>query len=134
MPFVRHRKLPWALSLIHDVRHQAQIAFNEDVSGVQISLVGKLYVIALLLPGQRLGEGAGGQLQRVQQCAEHQPSRKQHHTSPQHTLFAVGCPFSYRLQRTRLLSSKARMQPVQCGIGADRNMPVASGSKGYAVT
>ena len=78
MPFVLHRKFPRALSLIHNVRHQTQIALHQNIPGLQVSLGGQLQVVALLLLGQRTGKAAGGKLQRVQQAAEHQPDRNQH--------------------------------------------------------
>ena len=75
MPFVLHRKFPRALSLVHDVGHQAKVAFDEDVSGIFVSGGGKGQVVPLLLGGEGPGEASGGQLQGIQKAAEHQPDR-----------------------------------------------------------
>ena len=75
MPFVRHRKFPCALSLIHDMGHQAEVAFYENVAGLQITLSGALQIMPLLLLRQGPGEASGGQLQGIQKAAEYQPDR-----------------------------------------------------------
>lgn len=66
MPFVRHRKLPRALSLIHNVGDQAQIVLDEHIPGVQIPLFGQGQVVSFLLLRQGPWKAPGGQLQSVQ--------------------------------------------------------------------
>lgn len=44
---------------LHNMGHQPEISFNQDISRIQISLLGESQVIAFLLRGQRLGKGAG---------------------------------------------------------------------------
>ena len=75
MPLVLHRKLPRALSLIHDMGHQAEVAFYENVAGLQITLSGALQIMPLFLLRQGPGKTSGGQLQRIQKAAEYQPDR-----------------------------------------------------------
>ena len=60
MPFVLHRKFPRALSLIHDVRHQAQISLDQDIARLQIAVFRPLQQFGLLRGGEREGKGAGG--------------------------------------------------------------------------
>ena len=55
--------------------HQAEVAFYEDVAGLQIALGGKLQIMPLLLLRQGPGEASGGQLQGIQKAAEYQPDR-----------------------------------------------------------
>ena len=94
MPFVRHRKFPRALSLIHKVGHQAQVAFDEDIPGLQVSGGGQGQVVPLLLGGEGPGKAAGGKLQRAQQGAEQQPNRAEHTSTSSATLCAPARPFS----------------------------------------
>ena len=46
--------------LLHDMRHQAQVVFNEDVSRLQVSLGASLEVVLFFLLSQGTGEAAGG--------------------------------------------------------------------------
>ena len=73
MPFVLHRKLPRALSFLHNMGHQAEVAFHQDIAGLHVPLGGEGQVAAFFFLGQRFGKAAGGQLQRLEQTAEHQP-------------------------------------------------------------
>ena len=60
--------------LFHDVRDEAEVAFDENVAGFQIACCAALQVHALLLGGQRLRKrAAAGDAQRCEHTAEHQP-------------------------------------------------------------
>lgn len=65
MPFVLHRKLPQALSLIHDMSHQAEVPLHQDIPGLHISLGRKGKIMAFLFLGQGLGKAAGRKLQGI---------------------------------------------------------------------
>ena len=88
MPFVLHRKFPRALSLIHNMGDQAEVAFYEHIPRVQVALGCQVQIVLLLLPGQGPGEAAGGKLQSIQQAAEHQPGGCKH----RHHLTALYSP------------------------------------------
>ena len=99
MPSVRQRKFARASILLHDVGHQAKVAFDEDVSGIFVSGGGKGQVVPLLLGGEGPGKAAGGKLQRAQQGAEQQPNRAEHISTSTATLCAPARPFSAGYQR-----------------------------------
>ena len=69
---------PRASILLHDMGHQPQVPFHQDVPGLQIPFGCTLQIIPLLFLGQWFGEGPGGQLQGIQQAAEHQPGSSDH--------------------------------------------------------
>ena len=94
MPFVLHRKLPRASSLIHDVGHQTKVALDEDVAGVFVSGAGKGQVVALLLGGEGPGEASGRELQGAQQGTEHQKDTVEHISTSAATLCTPARPFS----------------------------------------
>lgn len=52
----RTEKHPIASTLVHNVRHQAEIAFDQNVAGLQIALGAAFQVYALLFGGERLRE------------------------------------------------------------------------------
>ena len=78
MPSVRQRKFARASILLHNMRHEAQVALDQHVPGIQIPLCRFVQIIAFFLLRQGFGERAGLKLQGVQQCAEHQPHSGQH--------------------------------------------------------
>ena len=55
------------------MRHQSQVPLYQDVSGFGVALGGEDEIVAFFFLGQGLGKAAGGELQGVQQAAEHQP-------------------------------------------------------------
>ena len=60
---VRRRKSPRALSVFHNVRHQPQIPFYENIPRFQISLPRQIQIVPFLFLRQRAGKAARGQLQ-----------------------------------------------------------------------
>ena len=61
--FHRQQEFACASTVFHNVRHQAEISFNQKISGFQISLGRALQQPAFLLLGQWFRETAGLQLQ-----------------------------------------------------------------------
>ena len=59
MPLVLLRKPPCALSLMDDMRHQAQIVLNQPGAGGNVPCFAGRYTGELLLAAERLGEGSG---------------------------------------------------------------------------
>ena len=94
MPFVLHRKFPCALSLIHDVGNQAQVALDEDVPCLLVPGGGQGQGVPFLLGGEGPGKAAGGRLQGLQQGTEQQPNRAEHTYTSAATLCAPARPFS----------------------------------------
>ena len=95
MPFVLHRKFPRALSLIHNMRHQAQVPLNQYIPRLQIPLPAAQKKPAFLLLCQGLGEAPGGQLQGAQQRAQHQPCGTEHNITSAHCI--RHCPSFFHL-------------------------------------
>lgn len=62
-----------ASTLVHNMRYQAQVALDEDIAGLQIAFRGQFQIARFLLRRQRPREAARGQLQGIQQAAQHQP-------------------------------------------------------------
>ena len=58
--------------------HQSQIAFYQDVSGFCVALGAEGQIVLFLFLCQGLGEAAGGELQRIEQAAEHHPCAELH--------------------------------------------------------
>ena len=83
-----------ASNLLHNMSHQAQVAFDQDIAGVQVAGGGAFQIVFFLLGGQRLGEAAALQLQRVKQPAQHQPYGRQHCITSKLTLFGKASPNS----------------------------------------
>lgn len=86
LPSVRHRKSSLASSVLQNVGHQPQVVFDENVPGGLISLGGQVYIMFFFLCRQGLGEAAGGQLQGIEPCAEHQPQGQHKHTPPGYSI------------------------------------------------
>lgn len=63
-----------ASNLLHDMRHQAQVALNENIAGLQIPLGGFFQIVALFLGRQGFGKAARLQLQRIEHIAQDQPN------------------------------------------------------------
>lgn len=97
MPFVLHRKFPRALSLIHDMCHQAEVAFDEDIPCLQVPLGSEGEIVLFLLRAQRLGEASCAQLQGIEQTAEHQPYGNGHadHLSIAYSMLVVRFPRNF---------------------------------------
>ena len=57
----------------HYVGHKTQVAFNQDISCLQVPFGGKFQVMGLLLGGQGFRKAACGQLQGAEQAAEYDP-------------------------------------------------------------
>jgi len=79
-----------SIILLHNVGHKAEVPFNENISCFQVTLPGTGQVVPLLFLRQRLWKRTGIQLQRIQQCAQHQPCGCQH----SHHLCALYSPLS----------------------------------------
>jgi len=47
------------------VRYQAEVSLNQDVSGIQIALLGEGQIVTFFLLCQRLRERTGADLQRI---------------------------------------------------------------------
>jgi hypothetical protein len=62
VPYVFHRRLPFASSVVHNMRYQAQVSFNENVSGFQIPLTASFQIVLLFLRRQGFREASGGEL------------------------------------------------------------------------
>ena len=67
LPALPQIKSPCALSLfiIHNVRYQTEVSLNQDVSGIQIALLGEGQTVTFFLLCQRLRERTGADLQRI---------------------------------------------------------------------
>ena len=63
LPSVRHRKFSLASSVFHNVRHQPQIPFYENIPRFQIPLPRQIQIVPFLFLRQRAGKAARGQLQ-----------------------------------------------------------------------
>ena len=65
----------------HDVRHQPEVALDQDVSRGQIALCGQLQIVPLLGGGERLWKGAACacQMQGTEHAAEHEPDSGRKH-------------------------------------------------------
>lgn len=85
---------PCASAFVHNMCNQAEVAFDEDISGFQVSLGAEGKIVLLLLGGQGLGKASGGQLQRVKHTAEYKPKIGDHTPHLHHTLFPTARPFS----------------------------------------
>ena len=94
MPFVLHRKLPQALSLIHHMGHQATISFYEDISRLQVSLGRERQIKAFFFLRQRFWEAAESKLEGVKQTAKQQPNTCVHCLHLSTTLFPISPGYS----------------------------------------
>lgn len=65
---------PSAAALLNDMRHQAQVVFHKDISGLQIPLGAALQVLLFLrrLQGAWEGASAAGQAEGEKQAVHHQ--------------------------------------------------------------
>jgi hypothetical protein len=63
LPLCTHQKFARASNLLHNMRYQAQIAFDENVSGFQIPLTASFQIVLLFLRCQGFREASGGELQ-----------------------------------------------------------------------
>ena len=55
--------------LLHDMGNQPEVAFDKDITCFQVALGAKGKVMPFFFLGQRFGEAAGLQLQRIKQAA-----------------------------------------------------------------
>jgi len=62
------------------MRHKAQVPFNQDISGFQVSLLRPGQVVLFFRMRQWPWERAGVQLQGIQQRAQHQPHSTEHNS------------------------------------------------------
>ena len=103
-PSVFHREFPRALILLHNMGHQAQVVFNEHISGRRVSCSGPGQIVGFLCFRQRFGERSGIQLQGIQQRAQHQPG---------------GCTHTHHLAllySSRFVQFPAPDAKIPCGI------------------
>ena len=63
----------------HNMGHQTQVAFNEDIARLQIPSCSLFQVFLLLFCGQGLGKAAGAEAEGIEHTAQHENRRSRDH-------------------------------------------------------
>ena len=80
----------------HNMGHQAQVAFDQHIPGIQISRLGQSKITAFFFRRQWFWKTSCRQGQRTKQGIEHQPCGEQHLSSP-HDNCILPCLSSFRI-------------------------------------
>ena len=94
LPSIVQKIFARASILLHNMRHQAQVTLDKNISGIQVTPGCQFQIVSFFLGCQWLGKAPGGQLQRTKQRTEHQPYGCQH-TRHLRCKFIPHCPSSF---------------------------------------